>query len=127
MNIRKSPLAGTSGQPSLEELALINQMSQRTLAAEEVYTFGVRLCDNQVDRDGERFPRETLEELALEELQAVSPLFGEDVYEALKLENCMALRRSFGGPAVEETTRQIEELAQFIKAVRADAQAENGV
>ena len=64
MNIRKSPLAGTSGQPSLEELALINQMSQRTLAAEEVYTFGVRLCDNQVDRDGERFPRETLEELA---------------------------------------------------------------
>ena len=64
MNIRKSPLAGTSGQPSLEELALIKQMSQRTLAAEEVYTFGVRLCDNQVDRDGERFPRETLEELA---------------------------------------------------------------
>lgn len=64
MNIRKSPQAGTSGQPSLEELALINQLSQRTLAAEEVYTFGVRLCDNQVDRDGERFPLQTLEELA---------------------------------------------------------------
>ena len=56
----------------------------------------------------------TLEELALEELQAVSPLFGEDVYEALKLENCMALRRSFGGPAVEETTRQIQEIEAFV-------------
>ena len=58
----------------------------------------------------------TLEELTLEELQAVSPLFGEDVYEALKLENCMALRRSFGGPAVDETTRQIAEIEAFIQA-----------
>ena len=58
----------------------------------------------------------TLEELTLEELRAVSPLFGEDVYEALKLENCMALRRSFGGPATAETTRQIEEIETFIQA-----------
>ena len=58
----------------------------------------------------------TLEELTLEELRAVSPLFGEDVYEALKLENCMALRRSFGGPAAAETTRQIEEIETFIQA-----------
>ena len=58
----------------------------------------------------------TLEELTLEELQAVSPLFEEDVYEALKLENCMALRRSFGGPAVEETARQIQEIEAFLRA-----------
>ena len=57
----------------------------------------------------------TLEELTLTELQAVSPLFGEDVYEALKLENCMALRASYGGPAVKETTRQLEELRAFIR------------
>ena len=58
----------------------------------------------------------TLEELTLEELQAVSPLFGEDVYEALKLENCMALRRSFGGPAEEETARQTREIEAFIQS-----------
>ena len=46
------------------ELGLINAMSRKTLTAEEVYVFAVRLCDNQVDRDGERFPVETLEELA---------------------------------------------------------------
>ncbi len=57
----------------------------------------------------------TLEELTLVELREVSPLFGEDVYEALKLENCMALRSSYGGPAVEETSRQIRELEEFIK------------
>ncbi len=55
-----------------------------------------------------------LEELSLEELQSISPLFGGDVYEALSLEACMGQRRSYGGPAVEETSRQIEELAKFI-------------
>ncbi len=56
----------------------------------------------------------TLEDLALEELKAASDLFDEDVYEALKLENCMALRASFGGPAVSETQRQIEEIRAFV-------------
>ena len=58
----------------------------------------------------------TLEELTLAELQTVSPLFAEDVYEALKLENCMALRSSFGGPALNETSRQIEAIEAFIQA-----------
>ena len=57
----------------------------------------------------------TLEELTLEELKAVSGLFEADVYDALNLENCMALRASYGGPAVSETTRQIEEIEQFVQ------------
>ena len=59
-----------------------------------------------------------LEELSLEELRNISPLFGEDVYEALRLETCMGQRKSYGGPAVEETTRQIEELTKFIEEYR---------
>ena len=59
-----------------------------------------------------------LEELSLPELQKISPLFGEDVYEALSLETCMGQRKSYGGPAVEETTRQIEELTRFIEEYR---------
>ena len=58
----------------------------------------------------------TLEELTLEELREASELFEEDVYDALNLENCMALRSSYGGPAVNETTRQIEEIEAFIAA-----------
>ena len=56
-----------------------------------------------------------LEELRLEELQGISPLFEEDVYEALRLETCMGQRRSYGGPALEETSRQIQELTDFVK------------
>ncbi len=58
----------------------------------------------------------TLEELTLPELKAASDLFEEDVYDALNLENCMALRASYGGPAVAETTRQIAEMEAFIQA-----------
>lgn len=49
---------------SPEDLALINQLARKELKAEEVYTFSVRLCDDQVDRDFERFSPQTLEELA---------------------------------------------------------------
>ena len=56
-----------------------------------------------------------LEELSLPELQEISPLFEEDVYEALKLETCMGQRSSYGGPAVSETSRQISELEAFLK------------
>ena len=58
----------------------------------------------------------TLEELSLDELRTASDLFDEDVYEAIRLENCMALRASFGGPAVAETTRQIAVIEDFVKA-----------
>lgn len=47
-----------------EELALINQQTLRSLGAEEVFTFRLAACDNQVDRDFERFTEATLEELA---------------------------------------------------------------
>ena len=56
-----------------------------------------------------------LEELSLAELKEISPLFEEDVYEALKLETCMGQRSSYGGPAVSETSRQIDELEAFVK------------
>ena len=63
MNIRKEADVQASGQVSEEDLLLINRLTRRELKAEEVYTFAVRLCDNDIDRDGEKFARETLEEL----------------------------------------------------------------
>ena len=58
----------------------------------------------------------TLEDLTIDELKTSSELFDEDVYEAINLENCMALRASYGGPAVSETTRQIEAIEAFVAA-----------
>ena len=43
-----------------EELDQINRFSKAELTADQVYTFSVRLCDNEVDRDFERFDRAAL-------------------------------------------------------------------
>ena len=64
MKIVKESQGGEGVRVSAEELALINRLARRELKGEEVYTFAVRLCDNEVDRDYERFAPRTLEELA---------------------------------------------------------------
>jgi len=53
-----------SGVPDEGELRDINRLAKRELAADEVFTFDVRLCDNRVDRDHERFTTGALRALA---------------------------------------------------------------
>lgn len=46
------------------DLQLINRYSQKELSADEIFTFSVILCDNEVDRDFERFSVSSLNTLA---------------------------------------------------------------
>ena len=64
MNIRKQASVLTAGTPDAEQLAKINRQAKSPLGAEEVYVFSVRLCDDQPDRDFERFQTQALEALA---------------------------------------------------------------
>ncbi len=64
MNVIKEVKQDRSAPVDMEELAAVNALARRELGEEEVYLFSVRLCDNEVDRDGERFSVRTLEELA---------------------------------------------------------------
>lgn len=64
MNVNKQAHCGGAAAVDEQELEQINRFSRKKLTADEVYTFAVRLCDNQVDRDGERFESGTLEGLA---------------------------------------------------------------
>lgn len=47
-----------------EVLEKINRFAVTELTAEKVYCFSVLLCDNDVDRDGERFSKAALEKLS---------------------------------------------------------------
>ena len=64
MKIMKETEGGEGAALAAGDLELIGALARRPLAAEEVYTFSVRLCDNEIDRDFERFASQTLEELA---------------------------------------------------------------
>lgn len=46
-----------------EELTLINKLTRTPLTKEQVYTFTVTLCDNEIDRDFERFSTDSISQL----------------------------------------------------------------
>lgn len=60
----KNGMIGDFGAPEQKELDEINKFTRRKFAADEVYVFSVVLCDNEVDRDFERFTDESLEKMA---------------------------------------------------------------
>lgn len=62
--LSKSQVLSVKKADAAADIALINQYSQKELKPEDVYCFSVRLCDNDVDRDNERFTNATLEALA---------------------------------------------------------------
>ncbi|MCM1224858.1 MAG: hypothetical protein NC548_61460 [Lachnospiraceae bacterium] len=51
------------GIPTRDDMEKINEVSLQPLNADQVYIFGMRLCDNEIDRDFERFTTHTLEQL----------------------------------------------------------------
>ena len=64
MQIKKETEVAVGGVPTAVQLEAINAHAKGTLTAEQVYIFRLRLCDDQVDRDGERFDTAALPELA---------------------------------------------------------------
>ncbi len=109
MTVRTDNMRQAAGRGFINATDCADYLTKKGMPFRDAYTVTGRLVADCAARG------KTLEELTIEELREVSDLFGEDVYEALKLENCMALRGSFGGPAVRETARQIEEIERFIK------------
>lgn len=64
MNISKQANVLAAGVPDEQQLAKINAQAKSKIRAEDVYVFSVRLCDDQPDRDFERFSANALPKLA---------------------------------------------------------------
>lgn len=67
-------MENTTNDAMLEQL---NKFTRRELSADEVFIFSVTLCDNEIDRDNERFTRESLDEMA-EKFIGVTGIFDHD-------------------------------------------------
>lgn len=60
----------------------------------------------------------TLEQLTIEEYQKESPLFEIDLYEHIKLINCVEKRKVLGGPSSKEVLRQISYIQDAINNMK---------
>ena len=64
MKIQKETEIVSAGVPTAVQLEAIHAQAKAKLTEEQVYVFSLRLCDDQVDRDFERFDTEALYGLA---------------------------------------------------------------
>ena len=64
MEIKKATEAVSGGMATAAQMEAINAQAKGNLAPEQVYVFSLRLCDDQIDRDFERFDTAALPELA---------------------------------------------------------------
>ena len=64
MEIKKATEAVSGGVPTAVQLEAINAQAKAKLTQEQVYVFSLRLCDDCVDRDYERFDTAALPGLA---------------------------------------------------------------
>ena len=64
MEIKKGTEIACGGMATAVQMEAINAQAKAKLTAEQVYVFSLRLCDDQVDRDMERFDTAALPALA---------------------------------------------------------------
>ncbi len=55
-----------------------------------------------------------IDEMSLEELKAISPVFEEDVYEALSMETCVSKRLTVGAPGKEAMEAVLMEYSSYL-------------
>ena len=59
-----------------------------------------------------------LDDMTLEEFKAISPVFEEDIYDAISLETCVNLRNTIGAPGPKAMEQVIAINEEFLKARR---------
>ena len=64
MEIKKAAQAVRGGEPTAAQMEAILAQCKGKLTKDDVYVFSVRLCDDQIDRDLERFDTQALPGLA---------------------------------------------------------------
>ncbi|WP_129599183.1 argininosuccinate lyase [Anaerophilus nitritogenes] len=56
-----------------------------------------------------------IEDLTIEEFEKFSTVFSEDIFEVIKIQNCIESKKSYGSPTRKNVERMIEEGKNFIK------------
>lgn len=110
MRVREDKMRQAASCGFLNATDCADYLTKKGVPFRDAYKVSGRLVYYCTEHD------KTLEELKLDELRQFSEHFDEDVYGALALDTCVGQRNSYGGPAPEQTSMQIEALEQFIMA-----------
>ena len=59
----------------------------------------------------------SIDELSLEELKAISPVFEEDIYDSISMETCVNKRLTTGAPGHDAMIREINACKEFLNSL----------
>jgi len=85
-------------------------LAQKGLPFRDAYRVSGRLVAYCIEN------KTDLESLSLDTYKEFSPMFENDVYEAVNLDNCVNRRTVYGGPSKESVERQIKIVNAYIDA-----------
>ena len=105
-NMRRSAMDGCF----INATDCADYLVKKGLPFREAYMIVGKLV-NQCIKSGD-----TLDTMPLKDFRAISPLFDQDVYEALALHTCVNGRKVYGGPARESVEKQIANIEEFVEA-----------
>jgi argininosuccinate lyase len=108
MRLRPENMRAAAGRGFINATDCADYLVKKGLPFRDAYRIVGKLVGFCMEKD------KTLETLELDEYRRLSPLFGEDVYDAIALENCVAARSADGGPSEGSVARQIEYMKRFI-------------
>ncbi len=109
MTIRADNMRSAASGGFINATDCADYLVRKGLAFRDAYTVTGRIVNYCIAG------KKTLETLGLEEYRSFSPLFGEDVFEAIALETCLKGRKSEGGPSPDSVRAQIEYIRTFLR------------
>ena len=112
MTVRADRLRKAAAKGFINATDCADYLVRKGMPFRDAYKVSGTLVAYCVDND------KTLEELTLDEYKNVCEQFDSDIYEAIKLENCVNGRRVRGGPAKESVLYQIKLVDEFIAGAK---------
>ena len=114
MKVKPERMAQAASGGFINATDCADYLAKKGVPFRDAYTLVGRLVNHCIATG------QTLDSLSMEEYKALSPVFEQDVYQALSLKTCVEQRRTVGGPAHEEVERQIAAIEDFLaKRVKA--------
>ncbi|MDR1961673.1 MAG: argininosuccinate lyase [Gracilibacteraceae bacterium] len=110
MTVRRERLAEEAKKGFMNATDLADYLAKKQVPFREAHAIVGRLVLACAQKG------RALEDLPLAELRAASPVFADDVYEAISVEACVRARRVAGGPAPER-------VREAIRAARAELES----
>jgi argininosuccinate lyase len=101
MRVREDRMRAAASQGYLNATELADYLTRKGMPFREAHEAAGRIVLHAIERGVE------LQDLALDEMRAVSSLIEEDVYRALTLENTLATKSQTGGTSPERVTEAL--------------------